>query len=342
MPRDWTDLVRAARTTMRRDLRALTLARHARHLALQGAFQDADADWSEAIGDACLAQRHEDAIDWLYSQRFVARRHNLWTEDRWHPLARALSDLPSQPRLVTTASQCREKALAAMHYDKARVAAISLRRYLLDAIRSGSLNDKLDARCLLGQVYCDSNNLDLAAHYLILGGDADGARSAARAFGDNHRDVAAHLTGPVSWVVATAFQFATEQADLIPDDAVDDLVATAIGAIRDVASGACADSPVLSPQVYLSAYGLLAALAERLTVGDANAVLELLADAVTVPEHHYRRTDDCHVTIAAGIARAHIDDLRDNALEHLLGLFARGAHPFGTAARGPLYPMPGS
>ena len=330
---DWADLVRSARTGMRRDLKALTLARHARYQTLQGAFLYGDGDWSEAIGEACLARRHEDAADWLYSQRFVANRHQGVVEDRWHPIARALADLPSQPRLVTTASDCRQRALAALHYDRQRVAAISLRRYLLDAVRSGSVNDEIDARRLLGQVYCDTGNLTLAAYYLIHGGEADAARSAADAFGDNYQDVTALMTGPLSWVAATALQFTTEQADLIPDENVDAVVDTALGAIRDVASGARIDSPVLSPQVYLSAYGLLGALAERFSVADARAVLDMLADAVNLPEHHYRRTDGSHVKIAAGIARAFTGDLQSTALEHLVGLYARGAHPFGTAAR---------
>ena len=96
-------------------------------------FREADEIWSEAIGEACLAHRHKDAADWLYSQRFISNRYRGILEDQWHPVARALSDLPTQPRLVTTADDCRERALAALHYEKPRVAAINLRRQLLDA-----------------------------------------------------------------------------------------------------------------------------------------------------------------------------------------------------------------
>ena len=66
---------------MRRDLKALTLARHARHKLLQAAPADADSEWRDAIGEACLAQRHADAADWLYSQRFVASRYRGIVED---------------------------------------------------------------------------------------------------------------------------------------------------------------------------------------------------------------------------------------------------------------------
>jgi hypothetical protein len=151
---DWAGLIRAARTTMGHDLKALILARHARYQALQSKFGEADDAWTEAIGDACLAKRHKDAADWLYSQRYIASRHLGILEDQWHPVARALTDLPTQPKLVTTANDSRERALAALHFDEPRVAAINLRRLLLDGIRSASFCDELDARELLGQTYC--------------------------------------------------------------------------------------------------------------------------------------------------------------------------------------------
>jgi hypothetical protein len=213
--------------------------------------------------------------------------------------------MPTQPRLVTTADDCRERALAALHYEKARVAAINLRRYLLDAVRSGSLNDEVDARRLLGQTYCDTQNLVDTAYYSIQGGDYETAPVAAAAFGDAYQDVTEFMKGPLSWVVASALQFATEQADLIPDDEVESVVELAIAAINDAMTGTRVESPILSPQMYLSAYGLLAALAARLSATQARAVLDMLAGAVVVKEHHYRPTDGSHVEIAAGIVRTH-------------------------------------
>lgn len=330
---DWAALIRAARTGMRRDLKALTLARHARYKALQGDFQEADDTWAEAIGDACLTHRNKDAADWLYSQRFIANRSRGILEDRWHPLARALTDLPTEPKIVTTANDCRERALAALHHEEPRIAAINLRRHLLDGIRSASLYDELEARRLLSQIYCDTENLDLAAYYSIHGGDYRAARAVATAFGDAYHDVTGLMKGPLSWVVASALQFATEQADLVPDDDLEAVVELAFGAINDAMSGARLESPVLSPQMYLSAYGLFAALAERLSASHARVVLEMLADAVVVEEHHHRRTDESHVEIAAGIARAHDGELHTIALDQLVGLYARGAHPFRAAAR---------
>lgn len=330
---EWADLIQSARTGMRRDLKALTLARHARHELLQAAPAEADSEWQEAISEACLANRHDDAADWLYSQRFVASRYSGIHEDKWHPLAQALSGLPSRPKIVTSADDARERALAALHHDELRVAAINLRRLLLDGIRSASFYDEREARHLLGEIYRVTDDLSLAAYYTIGAGDYKEARAVAVAFGDVYHDVTELMKSPLSWVAASALQFATEQADLIPDDDLDAVIDLALSAINDVASGARLDSPVFSPQMYLSAYGLLAALSARLSASHARTLLEMLADSVVAKEHHYRRTDESHVGIAAGIARAHSGDLRTIALEQLVGLYARGAHPFRAAAR---------
>jgi hypothetical protein len=330
---EWHELLHRARTTTRRDLGALTLARYARHQMWQGNFVDADQAWAEAINHACLAYRHEDAAEWLYSQRFVSNRHLPVLEDKWHPLARSLADLPSRPRLVTSTSRSRENALAALHHDRKRVAAIHLRRYLCDAIRSGSLNDEIDARMLLGDLYAKTNEPQLAARQLILARDYESARSVARDLGDSYFDVSDLIASPVSWVVATAFEFAAEEADLVPDDSVDSLVATALSAIEDVKSGKRADSPVYSPQIVRSAYKMIGELSERINRDHAVAVLESLSGHVTAEEHHYWPTDESHIRIAAGIALTKDDEVTSLALDHLMGLYARHAHPFSNKAK---------
>ena len=330
---EWAQLIHSARTGMQRDLKALTLARHARHKLLHASPLEAESGWQEAISEACLAKRHADAADWLYSQRFVSTRYGGTYEDKWHPLARALSNLPSRPKIVTSADDARERALAALHNDAPRVAAINLRRHLLDGIRSASIFDELEARRLLGEIYRATGDLPLAAYFTVGAGDYKEARAVAVAFGDVYHDVAEMMKSPLSWVAASALQFATEQADLIPDDQLTNVIEIALSVINDVAAGKLLDSPILSPQMYLAAYGLLAALSARLPAQPAQALLDLLADSVVVKEHHYRRTDESHVAIAAGIAHAHDGDLRTEALDQLVGLFSRAAHPFRSTAR---------
>jgi len=83
--------------------------------------------------------------------------------------------------------------------------------------------------------------------------------------------------------------------------------------------------------MFLSAYRIIAALADRLTAGDAQAVLGLLGESVSVPEGEYRRTDESHILIAAAIARRH-PDLRAEAMRHLVGLCEREPHLFDLSA----------
>jgi hypothetical protein len=330
---EWNDLLHRARTTTRRDLGALTLARYARYTMWRGDYLGADRAWEEAINHACLSHRNEDAIDWLYSRRLVTNRHAPVHEDEWHPLARSLSNLTSRPRLVTSTSTSREYALAALHHGKERVAAVNLRRYLCDAIRSGSLVDEIDARGLLGDLYAKTNEMQLAARQLILAHDYESARSVARDLGDTFLDVSDLAESPVSWVTATAFEFTAGQADVVPDDVVDGLVGTALAAIQDVQSERRVDSPIYSPQIVRSAYNLIGELSERLNHDHAASVLQSLSDHVTAREHHYWMTDESHIRIAAGIALTASGDLKVVALEHLMGLYERRAHPFSNTAR---------
>ncbi|MGB3485949.1 MAG: hypothetical protein WBB07_27475 [Mycobacterium sp.] len=329
---EWADLLTTP-TGVRRDLKALILARHARHQLNQAAPIEADATWHEAVGVACLAERHIDAADWLYSQRFVSNRYVGPLEDTWHLVAQALSDLQSKPRIIPAANEVRERALSALHHNNHPVAAINLRRFLLEAIRSASFHDEREARSLLGEIYCDTGQPVLAATYAIGAGDYKQAQKIAEEFGDEYHDVTELMQSRLSWEAASALQFAKVQADLVPDDELDTVVELALKAIHDVNAGTRLDSPVLSPQMHLSAYGLLAALAPRLSDTHAAAVLDLLADSVAVKKHHYRRTDDSHVKIAASITRTKTGELGARALEQLIGLYERGAHPFGDSAR---------
>jgi hypothetical protein len=329
---EWGNLLHAASSGMSRNLKALVLARHARHKLLQAAPIEADRDWRAAVNEACLSERYIDAADWLFSQRFVANRFGV-LDDKWHPLAQALLNMPSKARIVAGADKVREHGLAALHFNSSRIAAINLRRHLLEGMRSASFFDERDARGLLGAHYLACAELPLAAYYTVGAGNHKEARDVAKAFGDVYHDVTELIKSPLSWVCASALEFTTQQADLIPDSDLDSVVALALSVIDDVASGARLDSPVFSPQMRRSAYGLLAAVSERLTARDAETVLELLSGAVACKKHHSRPTDENHILIAAGIAHAHAGELRGTAVEQLIGLYERASYEFGDSAR---------
>lgn len=325
---DWSPLVRAARISLPKDVASLVHARYARHLVGQGEYKNAQDEWSEAINDACLTRRHEDAVDWLYSQRAIANRFAGVLTDRWHPLAREIADLSGEPRLVTAARQSREHGLAALNAGRERSAAISFRRYLRDSIVSGALADERDARTLLGSVFMKSEHPELAAHQFIQAGDRGGAESAAHALGDTYCDVADYIDSTHQWIAAAALYFAAAQADLIPDRGVPPIVDSALRGIDAAKAGTRADT-FLDPVLSLAAYALIAAVADRLTESQGQKLIDLLADHVTAPPNAGWHTDKSHVLIMAGVVRSH-DALRANALEQLLGLFERESHWFGT------------
>lgn len=329
---NWTELVKQARISLPKDLSALVHARHASYLVRAGRLQDAEDSWGEAISCACLTRHYSDAISWLYSQRAVAQRHRRDAlYDSWHPVARELRDLPSRPPLTTAAQDIREQGLAAVHHDSERVGAIRFRRYLRDALASGTVSDERDARLLLGDVYSASRHFDLAARQYILGGHYEHTAKAAQSLGDTYLDVRSYLSSPNQWIAAAALHFLAEQADLVPDADVADLVDIALNIVSDLRSGARSDSPILSPKLYEAAYLPIAALAERLPEHQASTVVDQLSDHVVAPPHAGFATDDSHIRITAALS-ARRNCLRTKALEQLVGLFARAPYRFGQYA----------
>lgn len=322
----WKQLIRAARTTLSREAAALVHARYAHYLVFNGQYDEAVDEWSEAVDNACLAHRNDDATKWLYSQRTIAMRYSGIISDKWHPIAREIAALPSEPRIVTSASRSRETGLAGLNADRLRDAAIHGRRYLRDSIISGAIENERDARSLLGDVYLRSEHPDIAAFQYIYAGQHEHARRAARALGDTYLDVTEQIQSPHQWVAASALHFAEKQADLIPDTQVPSLVNSALKSIEDVAAEARAES-FLSPQLGVAAYSFIASVSERLTEEQAQRLIDLLADHVEAEPGTGWQSDEYHVRIMAGIARRH-DSLKRVAIEQLLGLFEREPHWF--------------
>lgn len=91
---DWVQLIRAARISLPKEAAALVHARRARFLVLKGDYQEALDEWGEAIDNACLTRRHEDAVKWLYSKRAIESRYSGIFSDRSHRLAREIANLP--------------------------------------------------------------------------------------------------------------------------------------------------------------------------------------------------------------------------------------------------------
>ena len=128
------------------------IARHARQLADNGDPDGADAEWNEAVEQACLARIYGDAANWLYSQRMLATRCRPVLSDPYGQLASALSAESGQPTVAGAAPSAREHALEDLQDGKLRAAAIRLQRYLRDSAASASWVDEHMARRMLADV----------------------------------------------------------------------------------------------------------------------------------------------------------------------------------------------
>jgi hypothetical protein len=76
---------------------------------------------------------------------------------------------------------------------------------------------------------------------------------------------------------------------------------------------------MFAPSLYLSAHAALAALADAMTVLQAERLLAFIAPLIPREPDHYRHSDEAHIRSCVAIAR-HLPTLRDAALDQLLSL----------------------
>ena len=323
---DWAPLLSRARTRkIARPLAALVLARHARHLADRADPDGADAEWSEAVEQGCLARIHGDAANWLYSQRMLATRYRPSPTDPYHPLASALNAEAGQPPVAGASPSARERALADLHAGNLRSAAIRLQRYLRDSTVCASWVDEHDARQMLADVLKHSGELQLAARHLILAGSADAVHDLGRE-ANQYLDVTEFLDEATYWVKASALRLIAAQADLVPDTQVSAIAEQAFTVLDQVQARELRDTPFFAPSAYLAAHEALAAFSERLTVSQAERLLGILEPLTSVNgPNQYRHTDISHAIACTGIGRA-CRQLAERAVDQLLSLLERAAH----------------
>lgn len=328
----WTALLRDARRRLpSRDLAALVFARNARYRATRGDYQEADDAWLEAIEHACLAERNEDAMNWLHSRRRLAGRYSAEFEDPIFPLVDALRRRPTRPPIAAASAHVREWALDALQRGKLPEASQRLRRYLRDAVVSGAWQDEHDARSLLADLYRDADEPSRAANHLVLAGEAKRAEELGRE-AETYLDVLQHLTSPMYWVRATALRLIAAQADLVPDEAVHEVADNAFAVLDEAKEGTLVDTPLFDPSLYRAAHKALGALAGRLPASQAERLLHHLAPLAPGTPDVGLYTDDDHAAACAAIGAAY-PHLLGQALDQLLELLARAAHALKRSAR---------
>ncbi len=330
---DWESLLHRARTrAVPRELAALILARHGRHLALRGEYLPADNAWIEAVEQACLARRNGDAANWLYSRRLLTSRYTALMSDLFHPLARALNSQPTEPLIAGSANRHREHALEALQRGNHRSAALALRQHLRNAVVGSSWQDEHDARTLLADLHAQTNDWTRAAEHLVRAGEAKRAHELGNSAGETYLDLRHYLATPTYWTKAAAFRLIAAQGDLVPDDQVTEIAEHALAVLDAAEARTLVDTRLFGPSVHLAAAEALAELGDRLSVEQAERLLLRLAPYAPAEPGRGWHTDKAHAEACGRIGRAHAA-LLDQALEQLLQLFARASHALGSDAR---------
>ncbi|MDQ2706298.1 MAG: hypothetical protein M3Z25_01040 [Actinomycetota bacterium] len=320
---EWANLVTTARRhRLPRSVAARVLARYGMHVAERGGHDEADQAWADATEQGCLSGDHAHAAEWVHARRVLSSRHQGISsefEDS-HRLVRALYAISGGP--PRQQQRLKERALRALVDGKPHVAVPVLRSLLRLVHADGCWGEVLDARELLANAYRVGTEFELAVALLVAAGRASSAEELAKEAGDTYLDVRHHLRPtPAYWEPATALRVIATQADIVPDEHVEEIVDAAVDVLKRERAGTLSDTPLLSPSVLLDAMRALAALAPRLSETAAASVLDYLQPLVPRSQNSYRHTDDSHVRVCVGIAGTHAS-LRAAALDQLLDLLA--------------------
>jgi hypothetical protein len=295
----------------------------ARRCALESRADEALEGWRDAVHDGIHAGYTEDAEDWLYAIRAVNIQFGPWTDqlDEEHRLALALRTTGSGS-ILHRSRQPSERARSAVLGRRTIEAALSARRWLTDAVVTGSWADELEAAEFLGDLYRDTTELELAAPYYARAGRCKKIIELADRASDQLL-----TTGPMHgapwWVLEARIALAAAQADLLDDDAAADLLGDLIDLATRGRAGELIDSP--SHALTLRAATAACVLAHRGTPEQARAVLDLLAADVPREPNHHRYTDNEHAAACVEIALAH-SLLAVPALTRLFDLAENDAH----------------
>jgi hypothetical protein len=320
---DWSKILEdARRLSLGHDLLGLVTARYARCRALDQRFEEADALWDEAAGDACLAQRWPDAAIWMFSRRAFRARWKPFTSDELLPLQTALRDMGPARRIVPVSDGAYADALEGLRTRKLRSAAISAQRALRDAVATSDWVAEGRARQVLAAIFKESNEPELAAHHLARAGDVTAIKELGEAFPRRFIDATPDLDAPNYWTVGTAYRLIAKQADLVPDDLVGKVAARILAELTAAETGHLPDLRAFSTSRYLGALSALAGIAHRLTMSQGDAVLTHFEAQPPMGVDHYRLHDEDEATIVARIGLSQ-STLVQRAITHLVPLLAR-------------------
>jgi hypothetical protein len=282
---------------------ALVLAAQARREALDGFVDEALEHWRQAVGHAIHDARTDDAAPWLYAIRAVNARYGPWTDriNDEHLLAQALPKT-SSGRLIRRVRDPEIDARRAALDGRATEAILAARRWLTDSIVVSDWVDEQAAALLLGDLYANNAEPDRAAVCYQWAGESKKLAKLAGAVGDRLLPRTPIACGPW-WQQSASLAAVAVQHDLLDDDTAAELLRRLLDLVASGRAGELTDSP--NHTLTLQATRTMCVLAGRGTVGDAQAVLDLLAGDVNRAENEYQFHDEQHVRACQAIATHH-------------------------------------
>ena len=325
--------------------RSLVAARYARYQALHQNFDEADDLWNEAAGDASLVQRWKDAQTWIFSRRAYNGKRGIIVDSMLLPLEIAMGEIgPSDP-ILPGDSRAYNTALEKLQSQNYRGAAIAAQRALRQAVASADWVGEEKAHHVLGTILMESGEPEKAAYHLVRASNASSIKELISKFPDRYIDVSESLDAPNYWTVGRAYHLLALEADLIPDNSVDEIVQKILTDFESEKIGTLVDVLFADSSRYLGAVKLLAGIADRITQEQADAALLYFESQLELGPNESRICDKDEAMVAAKIVEEY-PDLRMRAIEHLVSILGRSQtsrkntletiHEFREAARSPL------
>jgi hypothetical protein len=236
-------------------------------------------------------------------------------DDDFH-LAKTLLLRPGRPKLLGT-SDLLAKGVGELHDGNLLAAVIALRQQVRISAATGRLLDEHWARRRLAEAFQRSGEFAQAAVHVVTAGETKPVKALALSAGEQFIDVTDRIVCGPSWERAVALRLTAEQADLLPDALVQYTADQALDILEPPAQSTLAGPFFENASPHLAAHNLLAALAQRLSLGQATRLLHVLRPQANRAAGVHRRTDEDHAAALAAAAHAH-PALRPEALDQFL------------------------
>ncbi len=323
---DWVALLdEARRKRLRSELTPLVAARYGRYCAIRQQFQAAEERWEEAAALASLVRQWDDAGTWMLSKRAYLTNWRPFSGNDLIAMEIALGEQQyPTPSVIPRSARAYEEAHESIREDKPRAAAIAAQRALRDAVAASDWSGERKARTVLAVVMQAVDEPERAAVELARAGEGKKIEALGKAYPNRFIDVVDELNAETYWNVGTAYRLIAVQADVVPDDRVDEIATHIVSDLTAARAGQMIDVTYYASSRYNNAIKALAGLGLRLSDADADAALAYFEDQPAVEPNHYRYHDEDEAVAVARIARSH-PRLAPRAIAHLVTLLARAS-----------------